>query len=135
MDNKIFDVNGEGLNRLRQTVALAMNKWTKVEGYRIDKKAGAILLWHVDEKDPEHIKFPSPLKAEVAASIVYGWVMSEAALIVPEKDMWDKDSEHDGSNARGWRAYVNDWGHIDLLQGTERYGIIAVKPAYIWYGK
>jgi len=135
MDNKIFDVNGEGVNRLTQTITLAMNDYTKIAGYRIDKKAGIILLWHVDSKEPEHTKFPTPVSAEMAAIMVYEWVMSKEALDIPAKDGWDKNADHDGSNDRGWRCYVNDWGHIDLLKGSETYGIVAIKPAYIWYGK
>jgi hypothetical protein len=135
MDNKIFDVNGEGISRLTQTIALAMGEWSKIKGYRIDKKAGLILLWHVVENDSNHIKFPSPTTAEVVAGMVYDWVMSKEALDTPEKDGWDRDAEHDGSNNRGWRCYVNDWGHINLLEGSELYGIVAIKPAYIWCGK
>lgn len=136
MDNRIFDVNGEGIDRLKQTISLAMDNYSKVDGYRIDKKAGIVLLWHCDNKNPLHVKFPSPVSPEMAAIMAYEWVMSKDALETPDKDGWDKNADHDGSNERGWRAYVNEWGHIKLLKGDdERYGIVAIKPAYIWYGK
>jgi len=36
-----------------------------------------------------------------------------------------------GDNEKGWRVYCEDWGKID----SDDYAFLAIKPAYIWYGK
>ena len=58
------------------------------------------------------------------------WLKGEFAKTVILDD-WDADMNHDGSNSRGWRVYVGDWGHV----GDEMYAICAVKPVFLWHGK
>ena len=131
MDNRIFNVNGTGDELLLKALELAlMQEWSKsttMEAWKIDKEKGLILYWHADG---EAIPFPSPLSAEQLLPIVSGFLASKEAKEVTCEG-WDADTDHDGCNGFGWRVYCEDWGHI----GRDHYAFIAIKPAYIWYGK
>ena len=131
MNNRIFNVNGTGDDLLLKTLELAlMQEWGKpktLDAWKIDKEKGLILYWHtVENTNP----FPSPLNAQQLLPVVSGFLASEEAKqIICNK--WDADCQHDGSNSLGWRVYCEDWGHI----GRDHYAFIAIKPAYMWYGK
>ena len=126
-DNAIFNVNGIGLERLRQTLQLAIGSKT-IMGYRISPVKGFILIDTIFNRDEISIKFPSPLNAALVASIVFEWLGSDLAKNI-NCEGWDADSDHDGDNELGWRVYTEDWGYVDGETA------IAIKPAYLWYGK
>jgi len=71
-----------------------------------------------------------PLSIDTACEIVYQWLKSDEAKTITLTG-WDENADHDGSNALGWRVYVEDWGHI----GSDWGAYCAIKPAYMWYGK
>jgi hypothetical protein len=134
MDNRIFNVNGCGFPMLESTLKLAFLQQGSPEnpstskGWVFHKDYGLILLWFA--QDPKTNKFPVPLNAVEVAPIVFNWLSSEAAKKM-ECTGWDKNADHDGENIRGWRVYVEDWGHI----GDERSVICAIRPSYNWIGK
>jgi hypothetical protein len=127
-DNAIFNVNGVGLERLKKTLSLALENNT-VEGWKFKKEKG-ICLYQYDSTSKKDIqKFPVPLKAETVAELVFEWLKGDEAKTTTLQG-WDIDADHDGSNELGWRAYTEDWGHVD-----GDWNVLAVKPAYMWYGK
>jgi len=128
-DNRIFNVNGKSEEYLLETLQLAL-KNTKVEGWKHSPNHGLILFWAIPKNDKKVNRFPAPLNADAIFPIVTQYLKSEDASKVECKD-WDADADHDGHNERGWRVYCTDWGHV----GNECYALIAIKPAYIWYGK
>lgn len=128
MDNRIFNVNGKGDDMLLATLKLAFDqegKNTTTSGWSVDKKKGLIL-----HKYNKGNLFPMPLKADELFPIVKAW-LSDAEAKTIECEGWDADMPHDGSNGLGWRVYCGDWGHI----GDNHYAFLAIKPAYMWYGK
>jgi hypothetical protein len=132
MDNKQFNVNGETKELLLETLKLAFKQhWegAKAAAYIIDKEKGFVLLW---DRREDSVRLPADLLPEALIEMIWAWLKSDNVL----ECSWDADADHDGSNEPGWRVYCEDWGHIKL-SGTEagRYAIIAVKPAWMWYGK
>ena len=125
-DNAIFNVNGSGLNCLKKTLSLAFSDKT-ICGFRFKKEKG-LILYNYGSSD-KLTKFPSPISAVQAAEIVFNWLESKEAKEVPMQG-WDSNADHDGENELGWRVYTEDWGHVD-----GDWNCIAVKPAYLWYGK
>lgn len=132
MDNRVFNVNGRTKEQLKLTLQLALHdeygKDKTVSGWRTTQDHGLILLWHVSSKD--HVKFPVELNYEQLVEIVWSWLKSDDAKKVKQTG-WDVDSPHDGHNNIGWRVYCEDWGHV----ADDHYAIVAIKPAYLWYGK
>lgn len=129
-DNKIFNVNGRGLDRLIQAFELVEENKTRMgfRGCLIDKDIG--LIWVRMACDGATM-YPVPLTPRQAAEISFTWLSSKEAQSVPCTGL-DANYDHDGHNELGWRAFVGEWGRV----GTAGIAtLIAVKPAYLWYGK
>lgn len=129
MDNRVFNVNGSGLESLRQTMALAFNQESLdgADAWVFDPDKGLVLLWcHVEGST----KFPVTFSADQAARVAFTWLDSPEAKAMKLED-WDANHDHDGSNSRGWRVYVEDWGHV----GKWHESLCAVRPAFMWHGK
>lgn len=132
-DNRVFDMNGETQEQLRMAFKLAFVQEghnTKAKYWTFDKKNGLILHWYVSDQSKVNA-LPVPLEAEAAADLAWQWLKSSDEAKTVELDGWFCDEDHDGSNSLGWRAYVDDWGHVGNYNGS----IIAVTPAYLWHGK
>lgn len=137
-DNRVFNVNGKGPELLAETIKLAFACSSSYSGITYDtctawkykKDKGLILYSCFSDTDKDINKFPGKLSYAAAANMVIEWLESkEAAATV--LDGWDKDADHDGSNSKGWRVYVEDWGRV----GGDFGVICAVTPAFIWHGK
>lgn len=132
MDNRIFNVNGEGLDMLVQTLKLVFRQEganTKAKAWRFIPGKGFVLLWHANTNSGA-TAFPVPMEPEEVAPLVMRWLETPEAQEMACEG-WDKDEDHDGSNDRGWRVYCEDWGHV----GGESYAICAIRPVFLWYGK
>lgn len=129
MDNRIFNVNGYSKEYLEKTLALAFGK-KKCVGYKFIKEKGLLLLDYANNEDKEEIIFPAPIDSSIMTGIIWAWLTSPQAKEVP-CDGWDADADHDGSNSKGWRLYIEEWGRVASKDNV----IIAVKPAYMWHGK
>jgi hypothetical protein len=131
MDNRILNINGRTIEQLKLAIQVACldeyGKYQKIRGWRYSQKKGLILLWYLSEKDT---KFPVEMNHTTIADVIWQWLETEDAKKV-ECEGWDADADHDGDNEKGWRLYVEDWGHVDSSWGVS----FAVKPAYLWYGK
>lgn len=127
-DNPIFNVNGDTLKKLKETINLALDG-RKIGGYIFKKEKGLILLSYISSSNKDVIKFPAPLNSDQIADIVFEWLKTEEALLVPNEG-WDADADHDGNNELGWRVYTENWGKIAGYSNA-----LAIKPAYLWYGK
>lgn len=132
MDNRIFNVNGQGLDLLKQALALAFAQQgffnpAKAMSWHVSPDKGLILYWYAEKGTTP---FMAPMGAEGVAEMVFDWLKSDQAKAIPCEG-WDADSDHDGSNEPGWRVYVEDWGKV----GGSSSAICAIKPAYLWYGK
>jgi len=66
------------------------------------------------------LPFEMPLPE--AAAFAEGWLRQ--AEYGPQPD-------HDGSNGKGWRVFNEAWGHV----GGYWQALLAVQPAWAWYGK
>lgn len=78
---------------------------------------------HRDKPESEdQIALPFTLDAVGIADFAARWLA--------EVD-YGKQPDHDGDNGRGWRVYVEGWGHIDSHWGA----IVAVAPRWAMYGK
>lgn len=127
-DNAIFNVNGQSLEKLTSALSLAISGHT-IAGYKFIKDKGLVLYNYISSSNTDATKLPVPLSPNEIAPIVYKWLQSDEAKQVPCIG-WDSDADHDGSNELGWRVYTEDWGHIN-----GEWNAIAIKPAYMWYGK
>ena len=141
MDNFRIDVTSKGVPALVQVLKLVETNEHKlrVVGFRLEKgvfDTGAnrgqtvlterlILYKHRPEAPlPGYTPLPAPIGLDMAAAMVVSWLESEDTQYGPELD-------HDGSNSRGWRAYNEDWGHIE----DEWEAFLAVEPHWAWHGK
>lgn len=131
MDNRLFNVNGQGGAMLAKALELAFMQHGNVdklcEGWDIHPKKGFILYWHAEGKIN---KFLTKLSAPIVASDVYAWLQT----VKPEQFElldWEEDHDHDGSNSIGWRVYCENWGKV----AEDCYAIVAIKPVYLWHGK
>ena len=136
MDNRVFNVNGSGKEDLLQVLKVACkqgayDKEDRIEGYSIDKNKGLILHWCKQDSDETVSKFPSNLTAEGALDMVWAWLENSKTWEEMEFEDWDKDADHDGHNRQGWRVYCERWGHVN----DDWSAIVAIRPAYMWYGK
>lgn len=144
MDNRIFNVNGRTKEQLRKAVQLLLldehNEPIKVRGWYFSKKQGLVLTWYVGNgcdavAFTDRMGKPSDIKEDELVNLLCDWLRSEEAESV-ECEGWDADADHDGSNDRGWRLYVDEWGCVKKGEYTiDHYSIAAFKPAYLWYGK
>lgn len=123
MDNFRILVIHKNYQELALTLRIAFDTRGNATHYVIHPEKGFVLCRHEDLHLKTH-PFPIPLTSETAADMVYGWLTSLATY--PSEDI-----DSDVSYERGWEAYNEDWGHI---LGSDA-AIIAVKPAWILYGK
>lgn len=135
MDNRQFNVNGEGEQMLLRALELAciqegsLERPAEIAGYLVRPDYGMILLWHVDVNDKSCVSLPSQMSYMEILPMVWTWLRKGAIGIKCEG--WDANASHDGSNVLGWRVYCEDWGHVAGYSNA----ICAVKPAYLWMGK
>lgn len=132
MDNRIFNVNGNGDTALLRALRLAFEQEgdrTKCAGWKFEPENGIVLFWYVGDSDKDINQLPD-LTADEVFNLVSAWLRSDDAKKVPCVE-WDADYDHDGHNSLGWRVYCEDWGHV----GNHRNAICAIKPAFMWHGK
>lgn len=140
-DNRIFNVNGRGVLMLRDALDLVCDNGyvesvggkfvpahkRKISASIVERDFGLVWLW---TDCNGCTKYPVALTIQQAAEISIAWLDSDEAKAM-EYEGWDANSDHDGSNTRGWRVYCQDWGHV----GEMWEAICAVHPAYLWHGK
>ena len=104
------------------------DKWFR-PGWKYGREPKPLRLVFYDNRyassEPEgrdQIALPFTLDAAGAADFAARWLA--------EAD-YGKQPDHDGDNGRGWRAYVEGWGHVD---GHHR-AIVAISPSWAIYGK
>ncbi len=129
VDNRIFNVNGDTLERLIKVFDIADMSYnhTGYCGCIFDPNKGLIWVW---AKCEGASMYPVPLTYQQAAEVTFAWLSTKEAKGMC--DGWDANADHDGSNKYGWRAYVEDWGHVGK---GDFYTTIAVRPAFMWHGK
>jgi hypothetical protein len=131
-DNKVFNVNGRGLEMLRTALKLAYAQHgdnTTAKAWRFVPTHGFVLLWWVSPGDGSNA-FPCPMSADGVVSMVWEWLDGADAKAMTCEG-WDADEDHDGSNSRGWRVFTGDWGQVAGNTST----ICAIRPSYLWHGK
>ena len=81
MDNRVFNVNGEGEEMLRDTLRLVFQQEgerTTAKAWASRKSHGLILFWWNPDREDAHV-FPSPLSADDCVPIIMKWLQSEEA--------------------------------------------------------
>ena len=130
-DNRVLDINGEGTEALLLALKIAfLQEGFNCKGWSESKK-GIILHWSGDVKGVH--KLPSDQKGlspEDCIPIILNYLKSDEADKV-ELDGWFKDVDIDGSTSKGWRVFVEDWGHVD----NHHTAICCISPSYLWHGK
>lgn len=129
-DNIVFNVNGrldrDGPELLLATLKLAFRRSRKTaKAWRIDKKLGLVLYW---TDHPEATNFLATMDAEHLFPPILWYLKSKPDC---ETVGVDSNADHDGDNGPGWRVYCEDWGHV----GGHWQAFLAIKPAFMWYGK
>lgn len=131
MGNKIFNVNGRGIEKLEKTLELCFlqnSDNTTAKSWYVDEEKGLILQW--SDSVVKGTSLLAPMNANLITPMIFKWINSEEAKKI-KLEGWDCDHDHDGHNSLGWRVYVEDWGHIKSDWGA----ICAITPAYMWHGK
>ena len=82
-------------------------------------------LFFFNYAEGECIPFPFPLSWQRAADLAWDWLTTQAKY--PSCDHNDSDVIEE----KGWRVYTEFWGHV----GAYHSAIVAVKPAWAWFGK
>jgi hypothetical protein len=139
MDNRVFNVNGRGAKMLADTIRLAISEEClcgPIAGWKKDPKKGFILYWFVDS--PSVTSFPvSKERIDSFAALIVDSLEEDWAKGLLKKECeagvedWDYECDHDGDNHLGWRAFCEDWGHVD----HDAYAFLCIKPVWLWYGK
>ncbi len=122
-DNFRCDIQSEGDKHLRAAIGLLWDHapGNTAEGFRVSPEKGLIFYW--DAKSSSGLtKLPFPMTADDALSFVKAWLRGADA---------GEEPDHDGSNHKGFRAYNEDWGHVD----GDCYAFAAFKPFWMMYGK
>ncbi len=146
-DNRIFRMNGQGLENLALAIKLACKQESTldapIDGWSISGNYGFILYSHFEELPLGHPnlstlpvlgrKHPFPLSTAppAAANMVWEW------LALP--DTWKNNVfeeftgafTSDGDSSQGWLVYCDRWGHI----ASDHTTICGIKPCHLWYGK
>lgn len=129
MDNRIFNINGEGKEMLERALELVFEQSGSqtCKGWKFSIEHGLILCWWASQ---EIIPFPGNLTAKQCVEFAWSWLLGDQAKTV-KLTGWDADADHDGHNSEGWRVYCEDWGNVADCSS----GICAIKPVYLWHGK
>lgn len=134
MDNKEFNVKGEGLHFLEDALKLAFHvlEWRTAVGYRLDKKKGLVLYWHESSSEGYTVTpFITPMTAEQIYPQVVAFLNSEFAKQMELTD-WDKRANDcDIQDYAGWRIYTETWGEVD----EDDYAFLAITPSWCWSSK
>lgn len=129
-DNQHFSVSGETEAGLRATLALAGKMFqTHVSGYRAEPDSGRLVLYFSTVLADTHSRkdvqrLPAPVTLEGMTTLIWEWLAT-----VPDSQRAEY-SDHDGSNGRGWRVFVENWGRVG-----DEYDTIAVEARWNWFGK
>lgn len=159
MDNFFLDITSEGEQTLELALKLAFSQHSKATHYRvvnlkpkttyyarhvpndsgnltIEGKQYSIhhcsdnivdpvgiqtlIFYWTEDKDATLLPFPLDLKG--AMSFVNGWLNHANYGVQPD---------HDGDNGKGFRVFVEDWGHV--LHNWKAF--VAIQPTWAMYGK
>lgn len=141
MDNRVFNVNGRGLDMLEEALKLAFfqdgfsgDSETAV-GWTFNPDKGLVLLSSIPDSVNDvskYVRFPVEMSADEVAPIVYKWLESNEAknMKLSGWDAYCRDEEVE--NESGWRVFIEDWGHIEGVSGSP---ICAITPSANWLGK
>lgn len=140
MDNRVFNVNGTGLDGLKQAIALAFEQDqgfysslepATAEGWIESEEKGLILMRWAEAGAKGFQRFIVPHDPETAAAVVWQWLGNDKVWDKIKLEGWDVYYDGDGSSSKGWRVYCEEWGHV----GDYFAAICAIKPAWMWHGK
>lgn len=125
-DNPIINVNGFGFERL--VVAMSLLLHEKAVGWSVqDNKL--TMYWTPPKSrvtgDLPYTQFIAPHNHEQMAGAAWTWLES-----LPN-DAWEPTGDSDIWLKRGWRVYVEPWGHANGLWE----GFVTVEPYSLWVGK
>jgi hypothetical protein len=132
MDNRIFNVNGEGLENLIKTLKLCfdLEDASGAKGWSFSTKHG--LIFHSYQCSQRMNTFPAKLSPEECAKMAYSWLSGDEAKTVILTNDWDKEvDDYEVDSYPAWRVYCEDWGHVNGSWSA----ICGILPTFGWSGK
>jgi len=141
VDNLTLDILAVGAESLRDALAIAFRHnaagdhathWAVLDlpfkgveycGDANPTRKTLVLFWsEPNDKRIQDYPFPAQATKEDAIVFVQSWLHGLC---------WPEEPDHDGDNEKGFRMFVEDWGHV-VENG---YAICAIQPAWAMYGK
>lgn len=128
MDNFRFDITAEGDDALAAAIAVAFaqkGRGPAVTHYAMIEGV-LIFFWCYSTCDCKEAQtLPFKLDAVGTTDFARRW------LAQLPRSAYGKEPDHDGSNGLGFRVFNEAWGHVK----HHRQALLAVEPAWAWYGK
>ena len=149
VDNFYIAVTHEGRETLISALSIVFSQHSSCIGYSLAKnpKTGRprmILYWVKPDRLPDgedFVAFPFKVSRQrrkafskhglpraADADDRLPWLVDLIIAWLQEAD-FGKEPDHDGDNGKGWRVYVEDWGH------SRHQSMCAIEPAWAMYGK
>ena len=145
MDNFGLDVLAEGPDTLGEIIKIAFRHnassdhathWAEIAlpfkgvefmGDESTTRPTLVLYWRdPGDKRLESHPFPSRITPEEAQVFVNSWLRG-----LGEQHRLPQEPDHDGSNGKAYRVFVEGWGHV----AENSYAICAIQPTWAMHGK
>ncbi len=120
MDNFTLNVVSLSRDNFDMAMQIAFSQHGEARAYRKEKDK-FILAWLGCDGT---LDLPVAMNTRAASDLVWLWLQTEAD--------YGKEPMHDGSNARGFRVYVEQWGHVFPIGHC---AIVGIQPAWAMFGK
>jgi hypothetical protein len=117
-----IDMTAEGDVLLAKMIDLVFTHNNQTVTSYVIRDNKMIFLWGDYEDIADRVVFPFTISAEFAGHLAVNWLKVADYGVEPD---------HDGLNHKGWCLFNENWGHVIDIHSA----IIAVKPAWITYGK
>jgi len=124
--NYQISVTADKKEALKLALQLMFLGHSNVEGYVATTKKFKLFWAATDTPPKEFVSFPFKVneeKVDFLMTLILGWLADTA--------VFEKQPDHDGDNAMGWKASTDNWGAGD---GDWRCSLL-IEPEWAMYGK
>lgn len=91
---------------------------------RDPRPARMVFYWSMPEASQNAHSLPFAIDAAMATDLAIGWIEKTAEYPIDDMDC-------DGSTDKGWRVWNEKWGRVN----GSHYGVFAISPEWVYYGK